>query len=260
VRSRLPHTESLGELAGLAALGALDGSDRDAFEGHLRERCRACESALAAWRRDLSLVALSVPEVAPPAELRARLLEERGASPAFAPRGTPASATRALAIAAAVLLAIVALDDVARRRSVRASQQRAEVLSARLEQSRADLARKELRARFLEDPDVQTIFLSGQAAAPGSRGKVLFSSRARRAILVAAELPALPAGRQYELWFIAGGKPIAAGTFDASATGATIFESTPLPEGAAPVEKFAVTIEPLGGVPRPTGPMVLLGG
>lgn len=256
----MPHTEFLGDLAGVAALGALDGSDRDAFEGHLQERCPECEAALAAWRRDLSLVALSVPEVVPPADLRVRLLETRRGIPASAPPRKPAAAARWLAIAAAVLLALVAIDDVVRHRSIREAQQRAAVLSARLERSREDLARKDLRARFLEDPDVQTILLSGQAAAPGSRGKILFSSRARRAILVAAELPALPPGRQYELWFIAGGKPIAAGTFDPSASGATIFESTPLPEGAAPVEKFAVTIEPLGGVPQPTGPMVLLGG
>ncbi len=70
----MPHTESLGELAGLAALGALDGPDRSTFEGHLRETCGACEAGLAAWQAELVLFALSVPEVAPPPELRAGLL------------------------------------------------------------------------------------------------------------------------------------------------------------------------------------------
>jgi anti-sigma-K factor RskA len=40
----------------------------------------------------------------------------------------------------------------------------------------------------------------------------------------------------------------------------SVFESAAVPEGVAAVEKFAVTIEPRGGVPQPTGPMVLVGG
>jgi anti-sigma-K factor RskA len=39
----------------------------------------------------------------------------------------------------------------------------------------------------------------------------------------------------------------------------SVFESGLVPEGVVVVEKFAVTIEPRGGVPQPTGPMVLVG-
>jgi len=48
-----------------------------------------------------------------------------------------------------------------------------------------------------------------------------------------------------------------AGVFDADPKGQALFESTefPLPEA----EAFAVTVEPRGGVPAPTGPIVLVG-
>jgi len=117
-----------------------------------------------------------------------------------------------------------------------------------------------MRARFLEDPDVRAILLTGLCPQPNARGKVIFSPRARRAVFVAASLEAVPTDQQYELWFLAGGKPIPAGTFDAARGRATVFESGLLPETISSVDKFAVTIERRGGVPQPTGPMVLAGG
>jgi anti-sigma-K factor RskA len=252
----LPHTDVL-ELAPLAALGALDEPDRRSFEGHLAEGCAECAASLVEWRNDLARLALSVPPVDPPAALRARVLEPAGRR--GLPRDHRFAGPRWLALAAGVVLAVAAVDDMAQRRFVRESRRRAAALSVQLQHSREEIARRELRVRFVEDPDVLTIFLSGLGPAPGSRGKILYSAKARRAILVAADLPPVEPGRQFELWFIAGGKPIAAGTFDRRDSGATVFESSPLPEGAPPVEKFAVTIEPRGGVSQPTGPMVLLG-
>ena len=68
---------------------------------------------------------------------------------------------------------------------------------------------------------------------------------------------ALPTDRQYELWVFQKGKPINAGVFDVDEAGRALFESTAFPEPEA--DNFAVTIEPRGGVPAPTGPVVLAG-
>ena len=48
-----------------------------------------------------------------------------------------------------------------------------------------------------------------------------------------------------------------AGVFDVDPQGRVLFESTDFPEAEA--QNFAVTIEPRGGVPAPTGPIVLVG-
>jgi len=115
----LAHTEALLELAAFSALGALDGSDREAFEKHLLEGCAECAAAREAWERDVSVLSFSVAAVEPSPGLRARLLEGRG------PRRAPAAAAGAsrgmgwLALAASILLAAVALDDLAQIRSAR---------------------------------------------------------------------------------------------------------------------------------------------
>ncbi len=251
----MPHPDS----PELAALGALDGEERAAFETHLREGCPECETSVREWEREISLFALSVPAADPPATLRARMLQAAGSPTPVRKTARSAGPSRWLALAACLLLALAIADDLAQRRSVRESQRRAATLSSALERSRENVARTDLRFRFLEDPDVVTVLLSPLPASPGCRGKILFSAKARRAILLAVDLPRLPAGRQYELWFIAAGKPIAAGVFDTRSARPTVFESTLLPEGVPGVEKFAVTIEPRGGTLQPSGPMVLLG-
>jgi len=64
----------------------------------------------------------------------------------------------------------------------------------------------------------------------------------------------------YELWIItANQEKVPAGTFDVDASGeATLVVN--LPEGVDPIVMVAVTDEPAGGVPQPTGSIPLAGG
>ena len=204
-------------------------------------------------------LALTVVAVAPSPAARASLRAAAAREPVFRPRRAPRW-SEWLAVAACLALIVAATDDVVRRRSNAEFRAHSARLEREVRETREALAEKTLRARFLEDPDVEAILLSGTGPQPGGRGKIVFSPRTRRAIFVSAGLAPLPKDRQYELWFIAGGKPVAAGVFDPAPAGATVFESRPVPETVARVEKFAVTIEPSGGVDAPSGPMVLIGG
>jgi anti-sigma factor ChrR (cupin superfamily) len=68
------------ELASLYALGALDGSERDAFEKHLADGCPSCEAEVASFREvagDMAEVCLTVP----PPDLRQRVLKAVRRSP-----------------------------------------------------------------------------------------------------------------------------------------------------------------------------------
>jgi len=254
----LPHSERLAELAPLAALGALDGADRDDFESHLIAGCPRCDAALRQWRRDAALLALTAVPVEPDGavggRLRATIVSES------LPRLRREPRTIAwLAIAASLALIVVGTDDAVRRRELAGASRENARLASRERRAQEQLAEKTLRARFLEDPDVQAILLTGLGPQPGARGKIIYSPRARRAIFVSAGLSPLSADRQYELWFLAAGKAIPAGTFDPVSGAPSVFESAIVPPGVAAVEKFAVTIEPRGGTPQPTGPMVLAG-
>jgi anti-sigma-K factor RskA len=78
-------------------------------------------------------------------------------------------------------------------------------------------------------------------------------------LLVAQGLPPAPEGKVYELWAIAGkGAPVPAGVFAVDAKGAGSLRVPPLQAGED-LDTFAVTLEPAGGVPAPTGSMYLVG-
>src|ERR1043166_6075411 len=72
-------------MAALAAgyvIGALDRDEQRAFEAHLEE-CAACAADVASFSRVLPELAASVPDVAPPLDLRGRVLASvRAATPA----------------------------------------------------------------------------------------------------------------------------------------------------------------------------------
>jgi anti-sigma-K factor RskA len=77
-------------------------------------------------------------------------------------------------------------------------------------------------------------------------------------VFAASNLPALPAGRIYQIWLVAGGPPVSAGLIapDESGRSVGIFR-TPV-DVTGPVT-VAVTIEPAGGVTAPTGAFYLTG-
>jgi anti-sigma-K factor RskA len=105
---------------------------------------------------------------------------------------------------------------------------------------------------------LRLIALGGTEHAPQSSGRVLWSPDAKKAVLYASGLPRPPAGRDYQLWVIEGQTPRSEGVFPVDAQGRAthVLPEVPAPGG---VGAFAVTLEPAGGVPQPTGDMVLLG-
>jgi anti-sigma-K factor RskA len=258
----MPHNESFEELAALQALGALEGEDARAFEAHLASGCGRCEEILAGLRVASTALAASAPPVRPRAGLRAEILAGLDAElPRVAPlrpRSSSAGPAWFLAAAASVLLAFIGLDDARLRREREQLSNRATQLASRLTEAERDLARQDLRVKVLESEDVQIMFLKGQGPQPDARAKVFWSERAKRGILLAGNLQALPTDKQYELWVFDKGKPVAAGVFDVDAEGRVLFESPDL-SAIASAQNFAVTVEPRGGLPAPSGPIVLVG-
>jgi anti-sigma-K factor RskA len=75
---------------------------------------------------------------------------------------------------------------------------------------------------------------------------------------VATGLQPPPAGKAYELWVLAGQKPVPAGVFKADERGRAVV-TLPWAEDTARVHTFAVTLEPESGSPAPTSPIMLAG-
>jgi hypothetical protein len=263
------HNERFEELVALQALGIPLGAEGEEFSRHLAE-CPVCEQMLKELQDSASVLAASAPPIQPRAEIRKRLLASLDAAPAVGLSRLP-SETRAggadarrpaspwLFAAAASLLLVLSLWDDARLRRERESLrgENAE-MSGRVASAEKALARRDLQVRVLDSDDVKMLALGGKQPQRDARGKVFWSARAKRGVLLAANLASLPPNKQYELWVFSKGKPVAAGVFDADASGRALFESSDLSEIDA-AQNFAVTVEPRGGVTAPTGPIVLAG-
>lgn len=253
------------ELAPLHALGALDGEDRSGFEAHV-PGCLVCSAELRAHEAVVGLVPLALAPVRPPLALRQRVLT-RQEPPVARPARKPWTA--GLAAAAALLLGIGLLVVRAQRDAARvaaadarrdAAEARAEAarVAAELLVARRDLGEAVAFRALLQRPESRVTTLAGLAPAPKARARVIFDPGTREAVLVASGLDPAPEGKAYEAWVIASGAPVPAGVFRPDPQGRAVLK-LPIVEATAAARTFAVTIEPEGGSPGPTGPMVLAG-
>lgn len=232
--------------------------------------------------RVLDALARVVPQQAPPPALRARVLAAAAtATQELAPPARPDRSpfrTRAdeapeaavsasrwpwLLAAAAALLAVgtslgwwSAQNEIQRLESTIADLRTSatELLNVRAEFGREQTARQRAAA-ILSASDVTYTALAGVLPAGAARARV-YVSPTRGLLMAAEDLPALPTGRVYQLWTIVAGQPVSGGVFELEASGrAQVLADAP----PGPAAAFAVTIEPAGGVPAPTGDKVLLG-
>lgn len=259
-----PHEEMV-LLAPAFALGALDPDERRAFEAHV-ETCDVCAAELRSLSRVTAGLAQMPTQVSPRAELRGRVLTAVGASlPAPSAQVVPMTPPQSSALPvwlpyAAMLLMAAGFGWYV---TVQRSETRAQLaaLEARVEESAAALRASESRvvaARTAADgaqttigiltaPDVVRIDLAGLAGAPQSSGRAMWS-RQRGMVFSGTNLPALPAGRVYQVWvFTDAPAPLSAGVTNGE--GPVVFAT---PVDIAPPRAVAVTIEAAGGVPAPT--------
>jgi len=167
-----------------------------------------------------------------------------------------AAASILLVVSVAVLAALLRdrerLRDELRTESTSVAASRASVDSLRLAIASRDSLIAGLTGR---DVAVMTLTASGTRA-PFAR---MFWDRAtNRWTFVAHDMPALPSGKTYQLWLVTASAKISAGTFEPRNGDAVVRATYALP--ADSLKAIAVTEEPAGGVPQPTGRMVVAGG
>ena len=100
---------------------------------------------------------------------------------------------------------------------------------------------------LLTDIDTRGIVLNGTDNAPDSRALVFYNPDRQSVLFTASNLPAPPAGRQYQLWAINGDGPQDLGVLEVDLTGEELLD-VPFVSGAA---AFAITLEEEGGKPTP---------
>jgi anti-sigma-K factor RskA len=236
-------------LAAAYVLGALDLSERRAFEAHVAG-CPICEQEVRSLQRVADALARSVPQRTPQPEVRDRVLAAvtgRSSSKVSGPTSKigPYSANVGwLALAASVLL-VVGLAAYAIQ-----LQGRLATVEGRLEDARTTMA-------VLAAPDLTRIDLAGQPPAPRATARALWS-RNRGMVFTTAGLPPPPAGRVYQVWVVTAQAPVSAGLLvpDPSGRATAVFDT---PANIADPVAVAVTLEPAGGVASPSGEKYLIG-
>jgi hypothetical protein len=136
-----------------------------------------------------------------------------------------------------------------------------EVRSAREDANRQIAEARQMAQRaetvgvILAAPDLIRFNLTSTLA-DGSSAQVLWS-RTRGIVLSASRLQAAGTDKTYQLWLITNGQSVSAGVFVPDPTGrATLVVDAP-PKIAGPVVGAAITVEPTGGRPTPSGQMLL---
>lgn len=262
----------------LYALGALDPEEQREIARHLAGGCDECARELRAWNEVVGMVPLEGPDAAPP-DLKAKLIERvrGGSAPSKVARRRIGWALP-LAAAALALLALNVYREIgwraerARQAEVVATVQRELTaargdlakVSAALAEREADvgalrtaLAKAEESLSIVQARGLTLVALKETKDAPPAEGHVLLSAPTGRALFYAFDLPQVAPDKTYELWWITEMEgPVQAGLFKPDARGLGRVEAS-MPAGA--IQAAAVTVERAGGVPKPQGPMVLIG-
>jgi anti-sigma-K factor RskA len=241
--------EDYKEMIPARALSALDAAEAQALNEHL-ENCAECRKELDEWRATASALASGTNPAEPSPKVRERILDEvrRDVSESnvvpfrSTPRNLWSSFGSLGAMAAAVLFTALIVGII--------------VLWRQNNDIRKELEQSREFVQLATSPGARVSELKATAAAGGATATVAYDSNGH-AILIASKLPSLPQGKAYQLWFIVGNKPPMPGkTFAPNSNGEGVLKEQ-MPREALDAPVFAVTVEPAGGVPAPTGPIYL---
>jgi anti-sigma-K factor RskA len=254
--------DEMKDLLPLQAAGVLEAQEEAAVRGHLEDGCPHCAAEFAAARETLGFLPFSLPVEEPSPMAKARLMEavRREAGPARAPWRVSWMGAAATSLAAASAAALLTGTLMVRRHGAETADLRAEIVRQR--EATAALRRQILEARqsirLVSSPGVLVVDLAGQGERAGATARVFWDRGGDRWQLYAANLPPPESGKIYQLWLITATAKISAGTFETGTAGEAS-GSVALPPDAGPVLAAAVTDEPPGGSPQPTGSILLLG-
>ena len=263
------------ELCAGYVLNALDPEERQAFEQMLET---AGEDQLELYQQLKSAannLAFGATRHRPADELKKRLLEainddaetdleEATAVPQNGAEGSGVDRAT-LAVAASFALLIVSLSlifyalNLSRQLEMR--NERIDEQQATITDLNEEIERKDELLAILESRQVNMVVMRGMEASPEGYGKIIWDAQNQQALLQVSNLPPVPSNMEYQLWLIRNNKPVSAGMFAVHDPKRDSFFKIEQIDSTAQqaTNAFAVTLEPKGGMPQPTGDMYLMG-
>lgn len=168
-----------------------------------------------------------------------------------------------VALAAVLLIAAFGLYNWRTRSSSEnagtAISTRDSSLEVQVASLRASVAQKDSLIAALTGMRTRVIDLVGYNSVD-PMARMFWDQKSQMFIMYASHIKQPPPGKTYQVWLIARGvrSPVSAGTFMPDSTGSAIM-ATKHPMEPGTLRRIAVTEEPMGGMPAPTGPVVFTG-
>lgn len=222
-------------LSGAYAVDALDDLERARFEEHLAA-CAECRAEVASLQ-DATLLLSELSETAPPAALRAKILDDiktvRPLPPVVA-RLEARRPRRWSGLVAAAAAAVLAVGG-----GTFAWQQIADDSSGRI----ISAADQVIASADVERVDVD---LPG-----GAHATVYRSAALGKAAIETSKMPAPPSGSVYQLWLQKAGRMVPAGLMEPGSDQKLVIDGS-----ADDATAVGITVEPAGGSEHPTTPPI----
>lgn len=133
----------------------------------------------------------------------------------------------------------------------------ADTITPRNDSLTSALNQKDAMIAAMGGNDVKVVPLMTRSARE-PLGRMVWNRTSNDWIMVTYNLPQPGAGKTYQVWLITDKEKISAGTFRPDANGKTVMHARYALDRNA-LRAVAITEEPDGGMPAPTGPMVVAG-
>jgi len=264
--------ERMEEQASLYVLGALSAEEQRAFEAALEQNAEL-RQLVEALRVSRDAMAGNVPLVEPPPQLRQKILSQVEPQKVIElpPRREPISIVRllfpwALATCLAVVCGISFWQQGRMQGRLGEQAERLQALNRMADSLREATNHLQQMVVALRETNrlanLRIAMLNSMLSdTPKAVAVSLWDNEQQRGVFVVQNLKPLPAGKDYQLWVMDPKypTPVSAGVFQVDEKGNVRIEFK-AGKPIASAEKFAVTMEPKGGLPTPTlSNLVLLG-
>ncbi len=254
--------EEVKELGPLYAIGALEVETAQKVEHFLHQATPEQLREFTEWSEVVALLPLSLPQAAPPSSLKNNLMarianQGQAVAPEhtetanvlpFRPKKRFSPQVQRWMLAAASIALMASSVYLARQNSQ---------ISRQLQDSEFQLSTLQRQFENFLSPATKVISMNG-VETPGAHAKVVWNTETRTWEVHIKNLPAPPSDKDYQLWYVTADAKINAAVFRTSENGSQDLKLTIPLEASNGLAATAVTLEPKGGSPQPTGKFYLL--
>ena len=272
--------DEVKELAPLYVIGALDEKTTRDLEASLHVATPEQRRVVAKWLDVAALLPQALPLQTPPDHVKERVLTrvaeeaqktpieiaveestmkevaeraEKKVLPFVQPRRAESRTARWILIAATALLAFTSAYLF--NQNTKLARERDHMARERDDLSR-ELAMSREEVDGIVSPWTKVIAMVGEET-PEANAKVVWDTKANQWVIHIFNLPPPPSDKQYQLWYVTKKAKISAWVFSTDEQGRTVLKLTLPTEALAGLAATAVTLEPKGGSPQPTGKFYL---